>query len=68
MCTFLQEQEDESDTDNELEDRNRVMASPISPLTPLETPTNAPDMMNEKEQKQWQQQGTQYCKSASQIN
>ena len=55
MKQTFQEEEEISDSEDELEDRNKVAASPLSPLTPLETPTNAPAQLQSGDH--WQQKG-----------
>ena len=52
---YIQDEEEISDSEDELEDRNRVVASPLSPLTPLETPTNPPAQLESGDH--WQQKG-----------
>ena len=54
MGMSLQDEEDVTDSEDELEDRNKVAASPLSPLTPLETPPNAPLNITGEH---WQQKG-----------
>ena len=51
----MQDEEDVTDWEDELEDRNKVLASPLSPLTPLETPTNPPANLTSGDH--WQQKG-----------